>query len=455
MSSRPPYDVAIVGAGVAGSVVAIALARNAPRSYRAVLLDDCEAGPGTAYRPQSETLLMNGPVRAMSVMPDDPHHLERHARDTHADALISRAEFGRYVRSTLHDATARHRGIEIERARVVDIERHPVGYLLRDRDGTTIAARSVVLALGNFAPADGFLPLEVRSHPSYAGDPWRFDESTLGARSVALIGSGLTAMDVVAQLDERGYDGTVHVISRHGLIPHVERPEVRGLPHADLALDWSSPSALVHTMRAAAARHTSRGGDWRAVAESIRKISQEIWHAWTIEQRKQFLRHVQPHWSAHRYRVPPATFEAYERFAGRGQIVRHCGRIASALGNADGTLDLSLRHAGASYDVTVEAIVNCTGPQGNYAALTQPLVRNARNRGLLRHDALKLGIDASATYNVLDADGIPQKHLFTLGPPLRGMLYETTAVPEIRDQAARIAGALIALHEPETAGIAS
>jgi uncharacterized NAD(P)/FAD-binding protein YdhS len=44
---------------------------------------------------------------------------------------------------------------------------------------------------------------------------------------------------------------------------------------------------------------------------------------------------------------------------------------------------------------------------------------------------------------VLDASGAPSELLFTLGPPLRGQLYETTAVPEIRGQAAALAARLV------------
>jgi uncharacterized NAD(P)/FAD-binding protein YdhS len=41
---------------------------------------------------------------------------------------------------------------------------------------------------------------------------------------------------------------------------------------------------------------------------------------------------------------------------------------------------------------------------------------------------------------VLDAAGTASATLFTLGPTLRGIRYETTAIPEIRDQAAALAG---------------
>jgi uncharacterized NAD(P)/FAD-binding protein YdhS len=39
---------------------------------------------------------------------------------------------------------------------------------------------------------------------------------------------------------------------------------------------------------------------------------------------------------------------------------------------------------------------------------------------------------------------MPSDLVFTLGPPLRGQLYETNALPEIRDQAAALEGGLAA-----------
>jgi uncharacterized NAD(P)/FAD-binding protein YdhS len=65
-------------------------------------------------------------------------------------------------------------------------------------------------------------------------------------------------------------------------------------------------------------------------------------------------------------------------------------------------------------------------------------------RGLARPDPLRLGIDASPAGAVLDAGGRPSSTIFTLGPPLRGLWYETTAIPEIRAQAAALAARLTA-----------
>ena len=45
---------------------------------------------------------------------------------------------------------------------------------------------------------------------------------------------------------------------------------------------------------------------------------------------------------------------------------------------------------------------------------------------------------------MLDAAGRPSDRIFALGPLLRGRRYETTAIPEIRDQAAILARRLVA-----------
>jgi uncharacterized NAD(P)/FAD-binding protein YdhS len=67
------------------------------------------------------------------------------------------------------------------------------------------------------------------------------------------------------------------------------------------------------------------------------------------------------------------------------------------------------------------------------------LLRDLFGCGLARPDSLRLGLDATPGGAVLGAAGRPSGALFTLGPPLRGLWYETTAIPEIRTQAAALA----------------
>ena len=99
---------------------------------------------------------------------------------------------------------------------------------------------------------------------------------------------------------------------------------------------------------------------------------------------------------------------------------------------------------GSVTDLAAGWLINATGPGTDLTRTTDPLLRDLLDRGLARLDPLRLGLDASLDGAVLDAAGTPSTTLFTLGPPLRGIRYETTAIPEIRDQAAALAGLLTA-----------
>ncbi len=443
MKRAEALDSVIVGAGLAGTVVVASLAKTAPSSFRAMIFDPAAPGPGTAYAPASDRLLMNGPARAMSALPEDPADLVRWLGPGSDDRLIPRKLFGRYLAERFDAALAAHPGIALSRNRIVDIERRGGGYTVRDGAGQEYSAGSVVLALGNRKPNDAFLPQAVRADAGYVRDPWHFDASVLRGNAVALVGSGLTAMDIVALLEERGYDGAIHIISRRGLLPAIENVRARGLDPATLALDTSTPLSLLHTMRAAAAMREAGGGDWREVAESIRKISPAIWEGWSLRERRQFLEHLHSFWTAHRYRVPPQTAQAFERLRARNAIVRHRGRIVGAQRERE-RLVLRIVNAESASAIGVSDVVNCSGPNGDYGRSGDPLVINLMRRGLLLADELRLGIEVSPDLRVLDRSGRAQPSMYALGQPTRGRWYEATAVPEIREQARHIAKCLVA-----------
>lgn len=435
------HDVAIVGGGCSATALAVVLARALPASARAAIFSRAPVGPGTAYAPQSAALLMNGPVRAMSAVPGDETHLARYLVDELPEALICRARYGAYLRATAAAALAEHPGIVHESEEIVDLERVHDGYVLTASSGASYRARSVVLAIGNLPPNDGFLPAALREHRGYAGDPWSASvEAFDPALGVAIVGSRLTAMDVVALLDEVAYRGHVHLISRHGLLPAIEDTSVRALDHAALEFDRSSPPALLRSVRRAVKRHP---GDWRAVVEALRPISPSIWSQWDLRERRRFLRHLQSLWAVHRYRVPPATYAAFQRMRSEGRVTIHRGRIAAASARGD-RMTLTIARGELRYDLTVGYAVNCTGPNGDLASVPHPLVRSAIARGLIRPDALRLGADVTPEYRVVDARGHAQPNLYAIGPLLRGLWYETTAVGEIRSHAVAIGAQLVA-----------
>jgi uncharacterized NAD(P)/FAD-binding protein YdhS len=80
-----------------------------------------------------------------------------------------------------------------------------------------------------------------------------------------------------------------------------------------------------------------------------------------------------------------------------------------------------------------------------------PLVQSLLASGLVRPDAEGLGIDIAADSRVVSRAGTPVDSLFYLGPWLRTRDWEATAVPELRELAARLARDLVASLEARAA----
>lgn len=442
MDSAQRYDVAIIGAGLAGATVASELANQAPPDFRVLVIGSDSPGPGTAFAPSSDRLLMNGGAGSMSAVPGDKEHLLRWLQTAPPEALIARRRFGIYLANRFREALAQRPAFASVHARATDLRVDGDGFAVVDDVGTTWRARSVVLAFGTFAPDDAFLPPAVRDFVGYVGDPWRFD-GRVGEGDSLIVGSGLTALDAVAQLDERGFRGTIHLISRHGLIPALEEPRTEAAQPSTLDLRTETPLALLRSLRAAARRRVAEGGDWREIVEAIRGLSPDIWQGWSLRERRRFLRHLQAFWTIHRYRVPPETAATFARLRERARLFVHRGQIVAATERAAGLLSVEMTNLAHSRILDVASVVNCTGPNGDYHRVNDPLIRNLIRRGTIRPDALRLGIDATPDFHPLDRRGHPHERLFTLGPPLRGVFYETTAVPETIAQAAAVARGLV------------
>ncbi len=84
-------------------------------------------------------------------------------------------------------------------------------------------------------------------------------------------------------------------------------------------------------------------------------------------------------------------------------------------------------------------IVNGTGPQGDLTATHEPLLRALTDRGLLRADRLRIGIDVDQDSQTIGADGTASDRLLAVGPMTRGAFWEIVAVPDIRRQAWSVA----------------
>lgn len=262
---------------------------------------------------------------------------------------------------------------------------------------------------------------------------------------VLIIGTGLTSLDLLLTLDQTKTEGKIHVLSRRGLFP---QPHKKTAPYPTfLEADNLPKTARLLCRRVARElRHAAaRGIDWRPVIDAMRPFNQAIWTGLNAVEQRRFLRHLQPLWDTHRHRCAPEIMAVKERLEATGRVICHRGYL-QPFKKAGDEVEVTYRErvTGETKTLRVRYVLSCTGPQSDYRKLEDPLVQNLLAGGLLAPDPLKLGAYTAEGGLILNHAGQVIPGLYTLGSTQKGRLYESIAVPELRQQAADLAKRLLA-----------
>jgi uncharacterized NAD(P)/FAD-binding protein YdhS len=450
--------IAIIGGGCSGTLVAARLLREARGPAHVILIERSPPpGRGVAYGTECEDHLLNVTAARMSAWPEDPDHFLHWARERAghfgvsgpigAGDFLPRRIYGHYLADVLEQsrgAAAPDVSLETIAAEAIDLEEVGEGGRVTLADARTIVAHSVVLALGNL-PGEYPVrrPLPFYHGPRYVHLPWAPGAlEQIGKRDdILVVGAGLTAIDIIVKCRAQGHCGVIHALSRRGLRPQAHRNEL--LPYSP----FLAPDSLPATVRSAFAllrgevrAAAARGKDWRTVIDAIRPVSQALWQGFSWEERARFMRHVRPFWEAHRHRIAPATAAIIQNLEAAGRLKFHAGRLMSLRDTEEGAAALvKVRGREDFLALRVAKVINCTGPRTDYSKYQHPLLINLLAAGLIGHDPLALGVAALPSGEVLRYNQKPVRWLFTIGAPLKGVLWESTAVAEIRLQAQVIA----------------
>ncbi|WP_329417872.1 FAD/NAD(P)-binding protein (plasmid) [Streptomyces sp. NBC_00704] len=441
--------VAVVGAGAAGSLTAAQLLRQAARRGRAVevwLVDPGSGtGPGVAYGTSDPRHLLNVPAARMSAFPDDPGHFlcwlrERDPLAAPGD-FVPRRVYGQYLSDVVERAVhACGRGrLHRVRDRVVAVREQRSGPALRLAGGGELRVDAAVLALGGLATARDWAGPELRASGRFVADPWAPGalDGLAGEGDVLLVGTGLTMVDLAATLARP--DRVLHAVSRHGLLPHEHLPAAAP-PVEPPDLDGSRG---LDALRRGVLRHLSATrracGDWRPALDGLRPLTAALWQQLPVADRVRFLDEDLRTWEVHRHRMAPATAAALRGLLTAGRLRIGAGEVVRAV-PVDDAVEVAL---GDGTRLRVGAVVNCTGARPGSHGTADPLVRCLLERGYGRTGPAGLGLDTAADGRLAPAAGVPAARLWTLGAARRGNLLETTAMPEIRAQAAEVAGTVL------------
>jgi uncharacterized NAD(P)/FAD-binding protein YdhS len=396
----------------------------------------------------------------MSAFPDDPEHFLRWLRDRPAEVaafglgapqagdFLPRRLYGRYLMHLVTEAARSSQRLHLVNAEAVDLEwKLADGFRLTLADGTIIRAKTVVLAMGNFPAAQppGLDPA-LLGNPRYLASPWVAKAAALlvDADETLILGTGLTALDVLCTFQEANATGQVTLVSRHGLLPQSHRAMS---PHG-LTFAWNPRPRTVreamHRIRLEIARATANGVDWRAVIDSLRADTSAIWQGWNEAERTRFLHHARAYWEVARHRAAPEAFAALEALRRDGRLTVRRGRVERLSLQRDAVEVVLVGGRNARKEMHASVVVNCLGPQTDLRRVDAPLITRLLTRGLVQPDAHGLGLCVTAEGQALDVHHRTDAPLYAMGALRKGMLWETTAVPELRAQAAALAATLAA-----------
>jgi uncharacterized NAD(P)/FAD-binding protein YdhS len=463
----PPSDfasirrnkIAIIGGGFSGVMTAVNLARLSREPLELTIINHRKpTGRGVAYGTRRMEHLLNVAARNMSAFPDLPDHFLQWLRtrceyDTAPEVelrerFIPRMIFGDYLRGIMQH----HLQCPAESALVrttfidgdaVDVQPQDGGAVIILADGTRIGAGRIVLATGNEPPAGLPGSAELLDHPAWIGNPWQPWENRLpqSGGTILVLGTGLTTVDAVITLRTLGWQGVVHAVSRNGWLPHshfrgIEYPDFppAGVDLADLGL-----KKLVALMEHHCTRLRELGANPAIIIDKMRPHTQRIWQRFTLEERREFVRHHAARWNVLRHRIGPEIYAQITTAQLTGQLQVHAASIESVKAHGN---KVGVQLSGGKY-LTGDLVINATGPNSKFTATSSTLLQNLLRSGLITPDETEMGARVDADHTIINRDGQRSEIFLALGPLLRGTLWETIAVPELRGQARRTAETLL------------
>lgn len=442
--------IGIVGFGFAGLMVTANLVRMAqPHTVIYVVAEDLR-GIGLAYGTENPAHLLNVPAGRMGAFAEDvggfctwlasadaaPHKQRLGiTTDDQATDFVPRALYGAYLQSIWRETQqlAVNRQIQLKLVESSAIRIAPLPDLaMHTARGDAIAVDRVVLATGN--EAKPIFPHV--NHPHVIQNPWEqgvFDTAAQWADPVLLFGAGLTAVDMWLSLRAHGYPGQVMMVSRSGHVPHMHRVNAASALPFEMPPHAVSLRQLLVQLRARA----QQGEDWRAVVDGLRPHTSALWQALSATDQQRFFARLSTFWNIHRHRMAPSIGRQLTAELAAGTVHAFACRHLQPQSHGDG---LRVAFAPGGEMRPVARLINCTGGQLTLAGSRRAVLRQALAEGVVETHATGIGLSADPQCRVW---GTAYPSLYAIGGLLTGQRLESTAVPELRTQAAAIANKIL------------
>lgn len=479
----------IIGGGFAGASAAVQAARRSPIALEITIVEpQAELGRGLAYRGSDPDHRVNGTILTHSIDPLDVGHLARwvdRERLLESDPLaecelgvfVRRSDYGRYLHeSVLEHARENASGSSIthRRARVADlavdpgVERSADAEQIEARldDGGNLQVNAALLAIGNPPARVPEMLRDLIGHRALVTDPLTSGRLRELPRDepVLVMGTSLTAADVIATLLRQGHHGPITAFSRRGLRPQAQRPRdpsnpssppseaseisqglmidrINGPVPAFLAPVPGEPQTvrrLCRALRQRIAQLIAAGEPWQAGFDELRDVVWQVWPQLADDQKRRFMRQLRVWYDVARFRIPPQTSIILERAIGRGQLSFVAQSLQRVEARDERHLRLHLGRGGRVWQQDVAGFVNCTGLDIGGPVDPDSLAGRLLGQGVLVRDGSGIGYRVDARCRPIGARGDAPDRLRLIGPATAGVFGDTLGAAFIAAQVDRL-----------------
>jgi uncharacterized NAD(P)/FAD-binding protein YdhS len=460
--------IVIIGGGFTGASAAIQLLRRSRSQLDITIVEPKpDIGFGLAYSTDDPDHRLNAPTSDHFVDPLDLDEFQRWCSstgimtsDTNALAsngamYVRRKDFGRFVSGKLQDAAVHSKTRSLFRHMrdvATDASENLTSIGVRTKSHGFLEADTVLVATGNAQPR---LPPPFTSsmldHRCVVGIPT--DLQRLGGipknSRVLVVGTGLTALDVISTLIRQGHTASIVAISRRGLRPRSPRSMISQTKSTPSFLDriegpispflealGPNPSAraVLQALRFRIDQELKLGRDWYGPFDELRDAVWQVWPSLPPQEKRRFLRQLRPWYDAHRFRTPPQNDAIVRRAEQSGLVKFQAARIESAdIDESEATVHVQLRErsTAVSTHLEVDVVINCTGLDVASGSSDNPFLRSLLKRGYISHDDSKVGLAVDQQCRAIQKNGRSLRWLRILGPPTVGTFGDSIGSPFI------------------------
>jgi len=460
--------IVVVGGGVSAASFAVQLVRSSSAPVDIAIVEPREhVGRGLAYSATDPDHRLNSPLDIHWIDPQRPLELrqwweandlgQRDAgcRTANGQVFLRRSDMGEYLSAKVqaHASDARTGScIRHVRDTAMSVRIFDGLYGVTTEHHGELAGEMVVIATGNPVPSlrPPFRP-EHQWEPRIIANPLEPDclDSIPPTARVLVVGTGLTALDIISTLVRRDHCGGILVVSRRGLKPRPQSPETLQHPPRMPQMGTVVPGfieseparirAWSAALRKEISRKAAQGQNWYQAFDPVRDVVWKLWPTLPTPEKLRFLRRLRVFYDVHRFRTPPMN-EAMVADAERNGKVRYEQATLRAVHMRGDVVNVELASSaeGLRSWHEFDFVVNCTGLDSGSAWRSNPLLHNLLETGLLRLHPTGIGFDVSEHCEALDTAGVPRPTLRVIGPPTAGAFGDPLAIPLIANQVHRM-----------------